>query len=163
MNKGEPTGCAVKPSFQNIIMMVTLQCCYLNPYPVHFISSYFRICQPLSLSPFLMCIQHEARSRPFKNCTWDTCLHSKLLQLCLTLCDPLDCSPPGSSVHGILQTRILGGLPCPSQGGSFRTRDQLFPALAGEFFTTSATWEAHIWDTSLLFKDHKHEPHSGAC
>ena len=28
-------------------------------------------------------------------------------QLCLTLCDPMDCSPPGSSVHGILQARIL--------------------------------------------------------
>ena len=28
-------------------------------------------------------------------------------QLCLTLCNPMDCSPPGSSVHGILQTRIL--------------------------------------------------------
>ena len=28
-------------------------------------------------------------------------------QLCLTLCDPMDCSPPGSSVHGLLQVRIL--------------------------------------------------------
>ena len=28
-------------------------------------------------------------------------------QLCLTLCDPMDCSPPGSSVHGILQARLL--------------------------------------------------------
>ena len=28
-------------------------------------------------------------------------------QLCLTLCDPMDCSPPGSSVQGILQARIL--------------------------------------------------------
>ena len=32
---------------------------------------------------------------------------AKLLQLCLTLCNPMDCSPPGSSVQGILQTRIL--------------------------------------------------------
>ena len=31
------------------------------------------------------------------------CMHIKLLQLCPTLCDPLDCSPPGSSVHGVLQ------------------------------------------------------------
>ena len=35
------------------------------------------------------------------------CMHAKLLQLCLTLCNPLDCSPPGSSVHGILQARVL--------------------------------------------------------
>ena len=32
---------------------------------------------------------------------------AKLLQSCLTLCDPIDGSPPGSSVHGILQARIL--------------------------------------------------------
>ena len=35
------------------------------------------------------------------------CMHAKLLQLCLTLCDPMDSSPPGSSVHRILQARIL--------------------------------------------------------
>ena len=35
------------------------------------------------------------------------CRHGKSLQSCPTLCDPMDCSPPGSSVHGILQTRIL--------------------------------------------------------
>ena len=32
---------------------------------------------------------------------------AKSLQSCLTLCDPMDCSPPGSSVHGILQAKIL--------------------------------------------------------
>ena len=35
------------------------------------------------------------------------CVHAQLLQLCLTLCDPMDCSPPDSCVHGILQARIL--------------------------------------------------------
>ena len=34
-------------------------------------------------------------------------VRAKLLQSCLTLCDRMDCSPPGSSVYGILQTRIL--------------------------------------------------------
>ena len=34
-------------------------------------------------------------------------MHAKSLQLCLTLCDPMDSSPPGSSVHGILQARVL--------------------------------------------------------
>ena len=33
-------------------------------------------------------------------------MHAQLLQLCLTRCDPMDCSPPDSSVHGILQARI---------------------------------------------------------
>ena len=35
------------------------------------------------------------------------CMHIQLLQSFPTLCDPMDCSPPGSSVHGILQARIL--------------------------------------------------------
>ena len=34
-------------------------------------------------------------------------MHAKLLQSCPTLCDPMDSSPPGSSVSGILQARIL--------------------------------------------------------
>ena len=43
------------------------------------------------------------------------CMRAKLLQSCLTLCDPMDCSPPGSSVHGILQARALewGVVPPP--------------------------------------------------
>ena len=41
------------------------------------------------------------------------CLVAKL---CLTLCDPRDYNPPGSSVHGISQARILDGLPFPSPG-----------------------------------------------
>ena len=41
---------------------------------------------------------------------------AKLLQSCPTLCDPMDCNPPGSSVHGILQARILEQMPFPSPG-----------------------------------------------
>ena len=37
-------------------------------------------------------------------------------QLCPTLCDPMDCSQPDFSVHGILQARIRSGLPFPSSG-----------------------------------------------
>ena len=36
----------------------------------------------------------------------ELCLNSRNVS-CLTLCDPMDCGPPGSSVHGILQARIL--------------------------------------------------------
>ena len=39
---------------------------------------------------------------------------AKSLQSCLTLCDPIDGSPPGSPVPGILQARTLSGLPFPS-------------------------------------------------
>ena len=41
---------------------------------------------------------------------------AKSLQSCLTLCNPMNCSLPGSSIHGILQARILEGLPCPPPG-----------------------------------------------
>ena len=44
-------------------------------------------------------------------------------ELCLTLCDPMDCSPPGSSVHGIFQARILEWVAMPSSRGSSRPRD----------------------------------------
>ena len=39
---------------------------------------------------------------------------SEVAQLCLTLSDPMDCSPPGSSIHGIFQARVWIGLPFPS-------------------------------------------------
>ena len=76
--------------------------------------------------------------------------HMKVLvtQLCPTLCNPMDCSPPGSSVHGILQARILGWVAMPSSRRSFQPRDWthifMSPALAGGFFTTSATWESPL-------------------
>ena len=50
-------------------------------------------------------------------------LSAKSLQLCLTLHKPMDHNPPGSSVHGILQTRILEWVAMPSSGGSSQTRD----------------------------------------
>ena len=46
----------------------------------------------------------------------DTVQYSEVAQSCLTLCDPVDCSPPGSSVHGILQARVLEWVPFPSPG-----------------------------------------------
>ena len=47
------------------------------------------------------------------------------LQLCTTLCDPMDCSPPGSSVHGIFQAKILEWVAMPSSSrGSFLPRAQ---------------------------------------
>ena len=44
--------------------------------------------------------------------------------LSLTLCDPMDCSSPGSSVHGILQARILEWVAMPSSRGSSQPRDR---------------------------------------
>ena len=56
--------------------------------------------------------------------------------LCLTLCDPMDSSPPGSSVHGILQARMLEWVAIPFFRGSSRPRDQpQVSCIAGRFFT----------------------------
>ena len=51
-------------------------------------------------------------------------MHVKSLQLCPILCDPIDCSLPGFSVHGILQVRILGWVVTPSSRGSSQLRVQ---------------------------------------
>ena len=59
------------------------------------------------------------------------CVH---IQSCLTLCDPIDCSPPGSSFHGILQARYCSGLPFPPPGDILRpVIEPMSPALAGRF------------------------------
>ena len=54
------------------------------------------------------------------------CLHVCVVvaESCLTLCDPMDCSSPGSSVHGILQARILEWVASPFSKRSSRPRDQ---------------------------------------
>ena len=90
---------------------------------------------------------------------------AKSLQSCPTLCDPMYHSPPGSSIHGIYQARILEWVTMPSSRGSPPSRDRThiswFCALAGGFFTTSATWEAYIYISwnSVMFKfvDLKHK------
>ena len=59
-----------------------------------------------------------------------------VVQSCMTLCNPMDCSPPGSSVHGILQARILEWAAIPFCRGLSQPRDltQVF-CIAGGFFT----------------------------
>ena len=102
-----------------------------------------------------MCSQHSIAStekslllfKPFYlQSHWQLwCKHAKSLQLCPTLYDPVDCSPPGSSVHAILQARILEWV------SYHALLQRIFPTqwsnpcllrtawLAGGFFTTSTT------------------------
>ena len=63
------------------------------------------------------------------------CLATKL---CLTLCNSMDCSPPGSFVHGISSQEHRNGLPFPSPGHLLDPGIKPeSPALAGRFFTTA--------------------------
>ena len=61
------------------------------------------------------------------------------------LCDPMDCSPPGSSIHGIFQAGVWSGLPFPSPGESSQPSDQTRVShIAGRCFTVWATREAMV-------------------
>ena len=64
-------------------------------------------------------------------------------QSCLTSCDPMDCSPPGSSVHGLSQARILEGVAISFSKGSLQPGmgpvSLVSSVLADRYFTTSAT------------------------
>ena len=68
---------------------------------------------------------------------------SEIAQSCPTLCDPMDCSLLGSSIHRIFQTRVLEWIAISFSRGSSRPRDQTRVShIAGRHFTIWATWEA---------------------
>ena len=77
------------------------------------------------------------------------CIHAKSLQSCLTFCNPMDCSLPGSSIHGILQARILGCFAMPSSRGSSQPRDwtriSYASCFVGGFFTTEPLGKSSPW------------------
>ena len=82
-------------------------------------------------------------------------------QSCLTLCDPVDCSPPGSSVHGILQARILEWVAMPFSRRSSQPRDRTqLSCIAGGFFTDWATREAQWQRLACCKNNHATLPRS---
>ena len=75
------------------------------------------------------------------------CMHGCMLCR-VWLCDPTDCSLPGTSVHGILQARTLEWVAFPAPGDlpnpRIKPASLVSPALTCGFFTISITWAAHI-------------------
>ena len=70
---------------------------------------------------------------------------SEVAQSCPTLCDPMDCSPPGSLVHGIFQAWILEWVAIPFSRGSSRPRDRTQVShIVSKRFTVWATREAPV-------------------
>ena len=73
-------------------------------------------------------------------------MHAQLLQSCPTVCDPMDCSLLGSSVHGFPRQEYQSGVPLPPPGDLpdpvIKPASPVTPVLAGGFFATSATQEA---------------------
>ena len=84
-------------------------------------------------------------------------MHAKSLQLCLAFCDPVDCSPPGSSIF--TRQEYWSGLPCPPPGNVPNPGIELTslrsPALAGRFFTTRASYP-YIMKYSSYRRDRLH-------
>ena len=74
------------------------------------------------------------------------CVCAQLLQSCLTLCNAMDCSSPGSLSMGFSRQEYRSELPCPPPGDlpnpGIEPGSLTSPALTGRFFTPSATWEA---------------------
>ena len=85
-------------------------------------------------------VRHSCQPRRFFLLVDMLTMHSACLvtQSCPTPCNPLDCSPPVSPAHGILQARILEGVSCPSPGDlRSLSRDQTWVScIASRFFTT---------------------------
>ena len=105
----------------------------LIQYLLHLgVDMYYKITEKISVSNlwFKMGISLENK-----------CMNKgEIAQLCPTLCDPLDCNPPGSSIHAIFQARILEWVAIPISRGSFWPRDQTrVSRIAGRLFTIWAT------------------------
>ena len=90
---------------------------------------------------------------------------AQLLQSCLTLCFPVDCSSPGSSVHSNSPGKDTGVGCSPSEDLidlGIRFSSLMFLTLAGKFFTTSTTWEDNLigWsfnNNSCYYLGHIHK------
>ena len=94
----------------------------------------------------------------------------EVAHLCPTLCDPMDYSLPGSSVHGILQAGILEWVAICFSRGSFQPRDRTQGScIAGRFFAVWATRKAiggHMWGRLIqpIRRDWDTDMHRGiAC
>ena len=76
---------------------------------------------------------------------------SEVNQSCPTLCDRMDCSPPGSSAHGIFQATVLSGLPLPSPGVGYPLQYSWASLVAQLVKNLPAMWET--WIQSLGWED----------
>ena len=87
-------------------------------------------------------IQNAGSVRMWSDRMLHACVHA---QSCPTLCDSMDCSPPGSSVHGIFQTRVLEWVATSFSRGSSQPRDRTHISCIGKWVLYCwVTWEAPV-------------------
>ena len=99
-----------------------------------------------------LCFLHLVFSTCHTKFTFEVSDHSQnemkwreFAQSCPTLCDSMDCSLPGSSIHGILQARILEWVAISFSRGSSQPRDRTRVShIAGRLFAVQATRESHL-------------------
>ena len=96
-----------------------------------------------SCSPFRRDSSHAEESVKSQRAA---CVHAQSLPSCPTLCDPMDLARQAPLAMGFSRQEYWSGLPCPPSGdlpeAGIESESLVSPALAGGFFTTSATWEA---------------------
>ena len=110
-----------------------------------------------SMSPASPTLQVDSSpTKPSRKCITSECVCVLDAQLCPTLCDPMDCIPPGSSVDRIFQTRILEWVAISSSRGSSWPRDQTHVSCTGrQILYHWATWETpNFWIAHPNSQDH---------
>ena len=106
-------------------------------------------------------------SKPLRNHRWvsklqsyfavlEVCVHAKSLQSCLTLCDPIDCSLPGSSVHGFSRQEYWSGLPGPLRDRTLVFYIYLHWQMASLLLTPPRKPSGHLVRYNFKFQPHIH-------
>ena len=83
----------------------------------------------------------EERNENLREQIWICCL---VTQLCQTLCEPMNCNPPGSSVHGISQARILKWVAISFSKGSFWPRNRTLISCIGRWIHIMSNQAVHM-------------------
>ena len=142
----------------NKILLKTLTLCFsfqsTLAYEAWLYDTALLLCQtPLQET----CLGHQGSSTQSVCVCVCVCVCAWVVQSCPTLCDLMNYSPPGFSVHGILQARILEWIATPFSRGSSRPRDRtLVSCTAGRFFTVWATGKPLSTQCPSLVSQHVH-------
>ena len=117
-------------------------------YSRSFIWSTESLCLLIRNSPHPPPLKTWQSTIPQAKCCVCVCVYA---QLHLTLCNPMNCSLPGSSIHGISRQKYWSGLPFPTPGDlsdpGFKTKSSASPTLAGRFFNTEPPEKPSVFYT----------------